>query len=411
MRLGRPPTRERRRRGYTLLEVLIAVGILTLLGGALAALLNQGVSIWRRAENRGLVYESARALFEQLAEDLRSTVTAASAGSERTWVRFVADADDLGRQRLRFVRTTSAESADPLLRQGGQYLSVHTPGVYDGRDDAREAREGLLGAPGGLMEVFYARDPRPGRTVLWRGVRTPLGGAGSLFDDDNVSLTKAAAASSDEESPFAAASRPISDGVLFFGTSFWGPTTNTWDPQVPPLAAPRRGQRSGPLTRWDSTRALFDEESARGRFALSGREESLTHSGDDIFPERVEVTLVLRDDDREALVLAEKLAPGGGTLVLSRAVSLPDDARDRFLLVGDEWIAVEAADGSRVDVARGGRGARGTAARGHEAGERVDVGATFRRVIELPGGRRAPGLDDPAPGGDRKERSEKRRRP
>ena len=55
-------TAGRRSGGYTLLEVVIAVGILVVLGSGLATLLTQGISIWRRAENRGKVYDQARRL-------------------------------------------------------------------------------------------------------------------------------------------------------------------------------------------------------------------------------------------------------------------------------------------------------------------------------------------------------------
>ena len=60
-------TAGRRSGGYTLLEVVIAVGILVVLGSGLATLLTQGISIWRRAENRGKVYDQARILLERMA--------------------------------------------------------------------------------------------------------------------------------------------------------------------------------------------------------------------------------------------------------------------------------------------------------------------------------------------------------
>ena len=45
--------RTQRRGGYTLLEILIAVGILSVLGTALTVLMNDAIGIWRRAETRG----------------------------------------------------------------------------------------------------------------------------------------------------------------------------------------------------------------------------------------------------------------------------------------------------------------------------------------------------------------------
>ena len=169
--------------GYTLLEVVIAVGILVMLGSGLATLLTQGISIWRRAENRGRVYDQARILLERMSEDLRSAVVLSGSGAGGgAWVRFICDEDYLGRQRLRFVRTISAETSNAILRQGGQYLTITTPAVYEGRNDKWEAGGGDLGAPGGLMEVIYLRDPRASETYLWRGYRSPVGGLGSQFN-------------------------------------------------------------------------------------------------------------------------------------------------------------------------------------------------------------------------------------
>jgi len=398
LRISRPRRRASRRAGYTLLEILIAVGILVMLGAGLATIMTQGVSIWRRAENRGRVYEQARMLLDQIAEDLRSTVTVSSADQDSPWLRFLCDHDENNRQRLRFVRTISGETADPILREGGQYLGVKTPATYDGLHDGFEAREGLLAAPGGLMEVFYARDPRPERATLWRGVRAPLGGSGTFFDDGNVDSRLADEADEaksdgrDDEAegsgPFVAVTRQLTVGVLYLDFRFWGPTTNTWDVAELPQARPQAAEASGPLLHWDSTRALFDYPGENGEFTFRAREESLTDSTDDIFPERVCVTIVLRDDDRESLFLAGAINKAAKTLRLSRVVSLPDDERDRFVLVDDEWIAVDLIVGRTVMVARDGRGARDSGARSHKVGARVDVGATFRRVVELPGSRR-----------------------
>src|SRR5688572_27174017 len=88
--------------GYTLMEVLIAMGILVTLGGGLVSLLGHGVTVWSTAEKRGRAYETARALLERIAEDLRGA--AVRRDESRVLARFLADEDPAGRQRLRFVR-------------------------------------------------------------------------------------------------------------------------------------------------------------------------------------------------------------------------------------------------------------------------------------------------------------------
>jgi hypothetical protein len=410
-RARRPLVSSRRRAAFTLVELLVACGILVVLGGGLVALLNQGMALWRTAEQSGRLYDQARLVLDQLARDLRSTVVRSRAQDDEVFLRFICDADPRGRQRLRLVRTISGETAHPVLRHAGRRLAVKSPAVYDGRSDAEEASAGLLAPPGGTMEVFYALDPREDASILWRGVRAPIGGAGSLFHQRTIEEGPEAA---EEKSrllgpaadrpgepdpyggvPFRDAARPLTSGVMFLGFSFWGPTTNTWDPLAKPLAAPRAGQRSGPLTWWDSTRAILDRPGGPEELAFRRRADSLGDPTDDVFPEMAEVTLVLEgDDDPLGVRLAADLDAKGTRIELSRPLPLPDDPRDRFVRIGSEWIAVESGADRTLRIAGGGRGARDTLAGKHAAGSRVRLGITFRRVIEIPGPRRAwPGED------------------
>ena len=419
--------------GYTLLEVVIAVGILVVLGSGLATLLTQGISIWRRAENRGKVYDQARILLERMAEDLRSVVVDSGSGRGSPWVRFICDQDYLGRQRLRFVRTISAETSNELLRKGGQYLAVKTPAFFDGKNDRMEAGGGALGAPGGLMEVVYLRDPRKLETYLWRGYRSPVGGMGSLLNENNLKddvleelVKKLDAAVSREEDQqllagrldekeqeklFAASeearkdiewamtgfSRRLTDGVLHLGFSFWGPTTNTWDPVAPMVLAGGR-RKSGPLDHWDSTRAVLDVSPLEsGEFSFKSKDGSLTDRSDDIFPERVELTLVIRDDNSESLYLIDQLSKGAASFRVSKPLSLPEDEDERYILVGDEWMYMNGIDGTLVLVEKDGRGWRGSVEKRHPPGTRVDLGVTFRRVVEMPGSRKSRSAGERAP--------------
>ena len=409
--------------GYTLLEILVATGVLVLLGGGLAALMSQAIGLWKRAESQAQVYEQARVILDTLARDLRSTVVHSRASGDDAAIRFVCDRDTLGRQRLRFVRTISGETRNLVLRKGGRYLGMRTPAVYDGRQDRREADQGLLAAPGGLMEVLYALDSRPGERWLWRGFRSPIGGNDSLFHDRRIEssrddrrtrggLRRTDDSEKSEHISLMDVARPVTDGVLFLGLAFWGPTTNTWDPLEKALLRPEKGRKSGPVFFWDSTRALLDQPGDPDEFVFRRRLTSLNEPSDDIFPEMVEITLVLRDDDSPlGLRLGERLDEKGTRFKLSRRLSLSEDPRHRFLLVEDEWIAVEKVGDRTVTVASGGRGVRDTEPRKHAQGSRVELGMTFHRVVEIPGHRR--GLEEKdslGPRGLRKSRSERGRR-
>jgi prepilin-type N-terminal cleavage/methylation domain-containing protein len=400
-----------RSRGYTLLEMLIAMSLLVLLGGGLVTLLRESIATWNTAENRGKLYEEARAVLDRVADDLRSTVIRSHAAGDDSWVEFLSDLGPGGKQRLRFVRATSGETADSVLRKGGTYLSTRAPAAYDGREDTREADEGFLAAPGGLMEVLYAQDPRPGKRWLWRGVRSPVGGPDSLFIDANLGEERAVrlkaeskSAPADEKKPEAvpgeplpadeergfylrAVAVPVCKDVLFLGFNFWLPATSTWR-EVPPLRDPKPGQESGPTPFWDSTRAILDLDGDRDEFVWKREAGSLDDPKDDVFPEQVQITLTLGEGENAMPPrLAEELGDGMKTLTLSRELLLPDDPEDRYVLVDDEWIAIEKAEGTKLTVAPDGRGERWTKAVKHDRGTQVELGTTFRRVVEIPGSR------------------------
>jgi len=117
--------------GYTLLEILMALSLLVVLGAGLAGLLKQAVSIWSTAEKRGRIYEAGRAILERAAEDLRAAAIRGGTTEEGEWVRFLADEGAGGRQRLRFVRATSGETADSILREGGRSLTIRAPAARE----------------------------------------------------------------------------------------------------------------------------------------------------------------------------------------------------------------------------------------------------------------------------------------
>ena len=208
------------------------MSLLVLLGTGLVSLLRNGISIWDTAESRGVAYDRARAVLERVADDLRSAVARAGPTAGHSWVRFVCDLGPEGKQRLRFVRTIAGEAADPFFREGGKLLTSRGGEVYDGLGGAPERDAGYLAAPAGLMEVLYTLDPRPGAKRLWRGVRSPIGGPGSLFVDENLEADGKA-------SRLEEVAVPVSDDVLFLGFRFWTWGTNTWKPVSTKLPLPR----------------------------------------------------------------------------------------------------------------------------------------------------------------------------
>ena len=396
---------ERRRCGYTLMELLIGTGLLVLLSAGLAAFLKEAIDIWRTAETRGQAYEQGRVLLELVAEDLRSTVVYSDANGTREWIRFIADNAEEGGQRVRFVRTIGGEMSDPLLRYGGQYLTARSEAVYDGWQDVSEARDGTLAPPSGMMEVLYQLDPRENERRLWRAVRAPIGGAGSLFVDTNVSPPPSSRvkAPSEPKRPMARSrgqqqsaapaegrpdfyleriGTPIGDGVLHLGFRFWTPHTTTWK-NMPVTTRTRDSQGSGPSRFWDSTRATIDV--ARLEPYWQRQPASLDDFSDDVFPELVEVTLVVAEPQGPlGLRLAESAGENDEELQVTDSVEAPPAGETLHVLVEKEWIEIQSVKERTLQVARKGRGARGTRAVRHLRGSTVEMGLTLRRIVPLP---------------------------
>lgn len=407
--------------------------ILVILGGALVTILKQGITTWHVAEKRGAIYEKARIVLDQIAEDLRAASGNSQAEGAGFWVRFLCDQDSQGRARLRLTRAIT-ESQEPVAREGGKFVETTAGEHIDLHGDTNKLRSGNLLAPGGYEEVLYAMDPDPGKPVLWRGIRAPIGGAKSLFIDRNieeedrrakekarntpgkkppaapgVALAEAPPAAGDPRSgpggtgpgllesiagvgPLAEAARPFADGILHISFAFWTPFTTTWDRGSPPRIRKGTIEKSGPILTWDSTRGILDEKAPEAEFAWRSIDGSLEDPMDDAFPERVEVTAVIAGNAEAGLLfLASDLSPTDKAVALSRTSGLAVEGPDRFVWIEGEWIAYDKIEGDRLILPSGkgaaGRGARGTKPGAHLRGAIVDPGTPFRRVVEIPTGR------------------------
>ena len=234
--------------GITLIEMMVAMTIFLVLGGSLVLFLRVGMRTWRTGEARREAFERAGAILDQVAGDLVCTFSDPSHGTGGVVdVLYLSDYDLNGRQRLRFVRTLAGEMRHPITQGAGTLTGALAE--YDYIDDAFESKELILRAPGGLQEVAYVMDRRKESETLWRGVKSPIGGRHTLFDDKNIYNWKP-----DEIHPLPMRrARPFADGVLYLEFNFWGNGTTTWG------SAQSTDRRA--YTSWDSTRGILFEES------------------------------------------------------------------------------------------------------------------------------------------------------
>ncbi|MBI4576619.1 MAG: hypothetical protein HY722_10190 [Planctomycetes bacterium] len=358
---GEPPG------GFSLIELLVAMTVFIILGGILAAVLGGSIRSWQAGEAVVELNERARLLLDSIQDDLSATRTSPAGTAP---VRFLGDYDALGRQRLRLVRTTTREAADPLLRQAGSALGANA--AYDGAGDLDEAAGFRLLPTGGLMEVAYLVDPQAGSMEVRRGVRAPVGGAGSLLDD----ATLADLAAMRDRAPV------VAEGVLLLELNYWAPATDEWDAPylvAEDLRAPG-DQARGPCADWDSTRGL-----AAG-FAYHAGPGSVADPSDDLYPTRVEVVVVLAPGGPGApsTRLLEAASDADPRLRVESTVGLPVEESERYVKVDEEWIRYRGVTEREVVVEEGGRGVRGTQAVGHAAGATVRAGRSFSLVVRLP---------------------------
>jgi prepilin-type N-terminal cleavage/methylation domain-containing protein len=369
------PLPRRTEAGFTLLELLAGILLFSILITSLFQVVRGGLEIWSMGERGRESIEKAAAVLDFVAADLRMALADSPMGATDAPVRMLCDhadydLDDDGAvesrtQRLRFVRALPEERVDVRLRSAGEEAGAL--GVY------HDAMPGALAlAPtSGLCEVIYTTlgEPTKGRDpallTLVRGMRAPPLAEGSFLDPEL----------SDDPRALLARTTTLAESVLHLGFRFWGRDTVSWE-----------GEDDGdesPLRNWDSTRALLARDETMNRFPLAVGRSSLGDNGDDVFPRRVLITLVVERDEDEALDvrLVEELAPNARRLRLSPARAIDPNARHKFVKIGGEWLRYGDVRGDELTVERG---QRGTDPGSHRVGSRVRIGTTFERTVDLP---------------------------
>ncbi len=366
------------RRGFTLAEIMVAMSIFLMIGGMLLMALRAGVDTWSRTEEQRMIHEDAQAFLRQVREDLTSLAsTGGSSGDPR--VQLLCDFDAARRQRIRFIRTIKAEDARTLMRLAG--TGTPEQGYTEHMTDVGDAGKKLMPL-GGLMEVAYLFDPSdPLSTVLYRGVRAPIGGDGSLFVNSNIDTTE----------KVAKCMNPLSSGVLFLGFLFWSQYTSTWNVETGLNRS--LGGECGPEVVWDSTRGILPSQGSSGRkndlnvFFMAANSASRDVAADDVFPRQIQVTLVLRKRAGFGMSseIVEDLSAGEKTVRIADSRGFPDETDPdamRYVRIGAEWVRLKGRTGDELEMDR--RGARGTVPQAHKAGQPALCGRTFIITASVP---------------------------
>jgi prepilin-type N-terminal cleavage/methylation domain-containing protein len=357
----------RRERGFTLLELLAAAALFSVLGVLLFQMVRSAMDVWGTGERNRELADRAGAAFELLATDLRDAWAgtpgaALPAALLCTWRPEDDDGDGEAERRiplLRFTRLCHEQRTLEWLSRAGD-----TAGGQESVAGLQPRDPATLRPTGGLAESLYTLAERSGATLpaLLRVVHAPAGGERSLLDPQLEA----------QRDRLLSDAVPAADDVLFFGVEFWGPGTHAWGPE------------GGAYTAWDSTRGLIPPGDPDFPFGVGPA--SRADSSDDIWPRLARLTLVL-DRAQGATgsgTLAEAMGPESKIVTVADAAFLRDEEAPDHVLVDGEWLAVTGIEGRTLQVQRG---ARGTQAAVHNDGARVRTGRTFRRVVALPAGR------------------------
>jgi len=395
-----------RSRGFTLLEILIAMSLFTVLGLGVAMLMRAGVEMYVKGSEGSLQEDRLEQSLPRLDADLRAVLVPPQIDripfdpknpdpqeepDPRPPVnRFLSGYQtykfgdkDVACRYIAFVRdTTGLGEIEIFADRAGQ--NARADAYIDGWEDDREFRENRHLPTGGACEVLYIWLPdedRLGVGAVYRAYRSPIGGEGTLLDPKNYD--------SREKVVRLVQRQPVFQEVTLFDLLFWTQWTTNWEwsarePVVtrPPADAAQvaKGpEPCGPSLTWDSTRGILPAEV----FRLGKGASSFNFSADDIWPHAVRISYAVAEtsttlatnvgaDDNSFIVVAGDFATGRG------------EVRDVPMKIGTEWVLVSSRDGTRRDKFYMSRGRRGTTKVAHAAGEPVYFGRVYDFTMAIP---------------------------
>jgi hypothetical protein len=345
----------RRRGGFTLVELLVAAGLLVVVSLLVFGFLRRFTSLWQKSEQRRELVEEASGITELFAEDLGSLVNGPRGDLVAEWVFFDTDGDDQPETmwpRLRFLRfATEAE------------LARAQAGVVEAQ--RKHAGEGVLEVCW-LVAPAHAGKTEPDRRaegILMRGER--------LVGDESLSFF--------EPGFFDASNRPrqtpneVSGGILWFGLEFATQTSLVFD-----------GWKIGDeladaATSWDAwnrgrpnAERHFWNEPGKGMPKAGERA---------LLPRRVRLSLEIeRADDRlRRTRLASAMAAADAVIEVEDGTRVPE-VRGSFVRIDAEWMELTSVDRNTVNVRRGARGSNPVA---HERGAMVHFGRALVREVPV----------------------------
>ncbi|MFT5155466.1 MAG: hypothetical protein ACI841_005481 [Planctomycetota bacterium] len=384
-------TTRTRMAAFTLAELIVAVGMASLLMAAVVGLLDSAMKLWSKGEVKRNLVEQSSGTGEMLAHDFRMLHPGAQGDLLAEWIAFDVNGDgsrDRFWPRVRMVRQASPAEIANLEASPADLLSpldlaMQAAGGKAAQDSAQrlstnastlaeEHPEQLTRRPvsAGLIEVVWCILPdgkdvdRRDTGVMWRGERAIEDGSDESFFTPGY---------------FDGGGRPpggelqiVTGGILWCGMSFATQTTlldEGWK------IGTRIQDASGSWDAWVGDRPDLDVHywNEAGAGMPNGQDVPL-------MPRRIAVEFEFEgenDRKRRARTL-EGFDAIASSFDVTNGDHLPEAGH--YILVGSEWMKV---NGFGTDHVRVKRGQRGTSAVPHKLGEMIHHGVPVTTEVPI----------------------------
>lgn len=398
-----PASRRARREGFTLIELVVALGLASLLMAALVSLLDSALRLWSKGEVKRNLVEQSAGTGELIAHDFRMLHPGAQGDLLVEWVAFDVDGDSVRERywpRVRMVRQASAGeisglgaspsdlmTADELALEAFEKAGGQVPKGYRAKPDSAATGAGFVasteGSEVGHPEQLSRPPVGPGLIeVVW--CILPDGKDPDTRESGVMYRAERPLEALDETSYFSpgffdGAERPpagelevVTGGILWCGLELATQTTlldEGW--KIGP-------QLSDACASWDAWSGDRPDTAIHiWNEAGAGMPRA---QGIPLLPRRVRFEFEF-EGPKERLRrprLVEAFDAVATSFDVSNGAQLPEVGR--YVLIGAEWMKVNGVRDDHLTVKRG---QRGTAAVNHMVDEMIHHGVPVATEVPI----------------------------